>query len=131
MRHRKDHRKLGRSPSHRRAMLRNLVTSLLEHGEVCTTEAKAKEVRRIAERMITLGKRGTLHARRHALRTIRDRDVASKVFDTLAERYSDRPGGYTRILKLGRRVGDNAEMAIIQLVSGAESAGDEARTASY
>ena len=130
MRHRKDHRKLGRSPSHRRAMLRNLVTSLLEHEEVTTTEPKAKEVRRIAERMITLGKRGTLHARRHALRTLRDRDVAAKVFDTLAERYSDRPGGYTRILKLGRRVGDNAEMAIIQLVSGAESAGDGARSAS-
>ncbi len=129
MRHRKDHRKLGRSPSHRRAMLRNLVTSLLEHEEVRTTEAKAKEVRRVAERMITLGKRGTLHARRRALRTIRDRDVAAKVFDTLAERYSDRPGGYTRILKLGPRVGDNADMAIIQLVSGAESGGDEASAA--
>ncbi len=110
-------------------MLRNLVTSLLEHEEVRTTEAKAKEVRRVAERMITLGKRGTLHARRRALRTIRDRDVAAKVFDTLAERYSDRPGGYTRILKLGPRVGDNADLAIIQLVSGAESGGDEASAA--
>ena len=129
MRHRKDHRKLNRSPAHRRAMLRNLVTSLLQHGEVRTTEAKAKEVRRVAERMITLGKRGTLHARRRALRTIRDRDVAAVVFDTLAERYSDRPGGYTRILKLGPRVGDNADMAIIQLVSGAESGGDEASAA--
>ncbi len=129
MRHRKDHRKLNRSPAHRRAMLRNLVTSLLEHEEVRTTEAKAKEVRRVAERMITLGKRGTLHARRRALRTIRDRDVAAKVFDTLAERYSDRPGGYTRILKLGPRVGDNADLAIIQLVSGAESGGDEASAA--
>ena len=130
MRHRKDHRKLNRSPAHRKAMLRNLVTSLLDHEEVRTTEAKAKEVRRVAERMITLGKRGTLHARRHALRTLRDREVAAKVFDTLAERYSDRPGGYTRIFKLGRRVGDNAEMAMIQLVSGAEGPADEASSAS-
>ncbi len=117
MRHRKDHRKLGRSNAHRRAMLRNLVTSLIEHGEVRTTDAKAKEVRRLADRMITLGKRGTLHARRQALRTIRSRDVAARVFDVLADRYHERAGGYTRILKLGRRPGDNAAMSLIQLVS--------------
>ncbi len=125
MRHRKDHRKLGRSPSHRKAMLRNLVTSLLELEQVRTTEAKAKEVRRVAERMITLGKRGTLHARRQALRTIRSKEVAAKVFDTLSERYSERAGGYTRIMKVGRRVGDNAEMAIVQLLPEAESAASE------
>ena len=125
MRHRKDHRKLGRSPSHRKAMLRNLVTSLLELEQVRTTEAKAKEVRRVAERMITLGKRGTLHARRQALRTIRSKEVAAKVFDTLSERYSERAGGYTRIMKVGRRVGDNAEMAIVQLLPEAESAPSE------
>lgn len=116
MRHRKDHRKLGRTPSHRRAMLRNLVTSLLEHEEIRTTDAKAKEVRRVAERMITLGKRGTLHARRRALRVLRSRDVAAKLFEGLAERYADRPGGYTRVFKLGRRPGDNAPISIVQLV---------------
>jgi large subunit ribosomal protein L17 len=117
MRHHRDHRKLGRTSAHRRAMLRNLVTSLLEHEEVRTTTAKAKEVRRLAERMITLGKRGTLDARRHALRTIRARSVAAKVFDELAARYRSREGGYTRIVKLGvRRNGDNAEQAVIQLV---------------
>ena len=127
MRHRKDHRKLGRSPSHRKAMLRNLVTSLLEHEQVRTTDAKAKEVRRVAERMITLGKRGTLHARRHALRTIRSKAVAAKVFDTLSKRYHGRAGGYTRVMKIGRRVGDNAEMAILQLIPESESAsGDSA-----
>jgi large subunit ribosomal protein L17 len=116
MRHRKDHRKLSRTSSHRKAMLRNLVTSLLEHEEVRTTTEKAKEVRRVAERMITLGKRGTLAARRRALETIRTKEVAAKVFDTLAKRYGKRPGGYTRIYKLGPRHGDNAELSIIQLV---------------
>ena len=116
MRHRKDHRKLGRTSSHRKAMLRNMVTSLLEHDQVRTTDAKAKEVRRVAERMITLGKRGTLHARRQALRTIRTKEVASRVFDVLADRYHERPGGYTRIFKLGRRPGDNAPMSLIQLL---------------
>ena len=116
MRHRKDHRKLNRSPSHRKAMLRNMVTSLLEHEEIRTTSAKAKEVRRVAERMITLGKRGTLHARRQALETLRTKEIASKVFGEIAERYKDRPGGYTRILKLGQRAGDNAELSIIELV---------------
>ena len=118
MRHRKDHRKLNRTPSHRKAMLANLVTSLLEHEEVRTTDARAKEVRRVAERMITLGKRGTLHARRQALKTIRSREVAAKVFDSLAERYRERPGGYTRIMKLGSRVGDNAPISLVQLIPG-------------
>jgi large subunit ribosomal protein L17 len=116
MRHRNANRKLSRSPSHRRAMLRNLVTSLLDHEEVRTTTAKAKEVRRLAERMITLGKRGTLASRRRALETIRSKTVAKKLFDTLAPRYGARPGGYTRIYKLGPRHGDNAEMSLIQLV---------------
>ena len=125
MRHRKDHRKLNRTGSHRRAMLRNLVTSLLEHEAVRTTDAKAKEVRRIAEKMITLGKRGTLHARRQALQTIRSKAVAGKVFDSLAERFRDRPGGYTRILKLGRRVGDNAPISRIELLADDEPASKE------
>ncbi len=99
-------------------MLANLVTSLLEHEEVRTTDARAKEVRRVAERMITLGKRGTLHARRQALKTIRSREVAAKVFDSLAERYRERPGGYTRIMKLGSRVGDNAPISLVQLIPG-------------
>jgi large subunit ribosomal protein L17 len=117
VRHHRDHRKLGRTSAHRRAMLRNLVTSLLEHEEVRTTTAKAKEVRRVAERMITLGKRGTLDARRHALRTLRARSVAAKLFDDLAARFRGRKGGYTRIVKLGvRRNGDSAEQALIQLV---------------
>jgi large subunit ribosomal protein L17 len=97
-------------------MYRNLVTSLFEHERVKTTDAKAKGVRSLAEKMITLGKRGDLHARRRALRVIRRREVAAKVFDDLAERYRDRPGGYTRILKLGIRPGDAASMSIIELV---------------
>ena len=103
------------------AMYRNLVTSLLEHERVKTTDAKAKGVRRLAERMITLGKRGDLHARRRALRVIRSRRVAAKVFDDLAERFRDRPGGYTRIVKVGNRVGDAAPMSVIELVEGAEA----------
>lgn len=123
MRHRKDHRKLGRSVSHRRAMLRNLVTSLLEHEQIRTTDAKAKEVRRVAERMITLGKRGTLHARRRAMQTLRTRAVAAKLFDVLADRYNRRAGGYTRIVKLGRRPGDNAPMSLVALLSEDEPVG--------
>ena len=97
-------------------MYRNMVTSLLDHERIETTDAKAKEVRRIAERMITLGKKGGLHNRRRALRIIRERDIAAKVFDDLAERYRERQGGYTRILKLGNRIGDNASMSIVELV---------------
>jgi large subunit ribosomal protein L17 len=128
MRHRKDHRKLNRTSSHRGAMLRNMVTSLLDHEEIRTTDAKAKEVRRVAERMITLGKRGTLAARRQALRTIRSKDVAAKVFDVLADRYHDRAGGYTRILKLGHRPGDNAPVSLVQLVTDDEGAGEAETT---
>jgi large subunit ribosomal protein L17 len=116
MKHRMHTRHLGRSSAHRKALMRNMVTSLLEHERIETTDAKAKELRRVADRMITLGKRGTLHARRRALRTIRSRVVAAKVFDSLAARYRDRAGGYTRVLKLGRRPGDAAPISIIELV---------------
>jgi large subunit ribosomal protein L17 len=102
-------------------MYRNLVTSLLEYERIETSDAKAKGVRRLAERMITLGKRGDLHARRRALRVIRSRKVTAKVFDDLAERFRDRPGGYTRIVKVRNRVGDAAPMSIIELVEGAEA----------
>ena len=116
MNHRKTGRKLGRSNAHRKALFRNMVTSLLEHEQIQTTDAKAKELRGVAERMITLGKRGTLHARRQALETIRSKTVTSKLFDELADRYRERPGGYTRVLKLGQRPGDAAPMSIIELV---------------
>lgn len=129
MRHRKDHRKLSRNTAHRTAMLRNMVTSLFEHEELRTTTAKAKEVRRVAERMITLGKQGTLAARRRALATIRSKEVAAKVFDELAKRYQKRPGGYTRQFKLGPRRGDNAEISIIQLVDARKPDGGEANAA--
>jgi large subunit ribosomal protein L17 len=102
-------------------MFRNMVTSLLDHERIQTTDAKAKEVRRIAEQMITLGKRGGLHARRQALRVIRDRRVAAKVFDDLAERYRERPGGYTRVLKLRVRPGDAAAISLVELIDGTVS----------
>jgi len=110
-------------------MLRNMVTSLLDHEEIRTTDAKAKEVRRVAERMITLGKRGSLHARRLALRTLRSKEVAAKVFDTLADRYRERAGGYTRVLKIGRRVGDAAPISIVQLIpaDGKDAVGSEGK----
>ena len=109
-------RKLGRASDHRDAMLRNLVTSLLENGKIETTVEKAKETRSMAEKMITLGKTNTLHSRRQALSYITKEDVVTKVFEELAPKYADRNGGYTRILKLGPRRGDAAEMAIIELV---------------
>ncbi len=123
MNHRKSARKLGRTSAHRKALLRNMVTSLLEHEQIRTTDAKAKELRGVADRMITLGKRGTLHARRQALQTIRSKDVTSKVFSELAERYRERPGGYTRVIKVGQRVGDAAPMSIIELVDREEQGG--------
>lgn len=116
MRHLKSGRKLGRTTSHRKALLRNMVTSLLEHERIKTTDAKAKELRRVADRMITLGKRGDLHARRRALSYIRSKDVVAKLFNELAERFRDRQGGYTRVIKVGHRVGDAAPMSIIELV---------------
>lgn len=116
MRHRKTGRKLSRTASHRKATLRNMATSLFQHGRITTTTAKAKELRPYAERLITLAKRGDLHARRLVARKIADRAVLGKLFDELGPRYETRPGGYTRILKLGNRQGDSAEMALIELV---------------
>ena len=116
MRHRKKGRKLTRTSSHRRATLRNLATSLFCHGRVKTTTAKAKELRPFAERLITLARRGDLHARRLAARRIQDSAVLGKLFDDIGPRFRERPGGYTRILKLGHRKGDAAEMALIELV---------------
>ena len=109
-------RKLGRATDHRIATLRNLVTSLLENGKIETTVAKAKEVRCMAEKMITLGKTNTLHTRRQALAYITKEDEVTKVFEEIAPKYSERNGGYTRIIKIGPRRGDAAEMAIIELV---------------
>jgi len=116
MRHRKAVNKLSRPTGHRKALVRNLVTELLRYGKIETTLAKAKAIRSPAEKMITLGKRGDLHARRQAYSFIQSKDVVHKLFDTIAAKYADRPGGYTRILKLGRRQGDAASMAIIELV---------------
>ncbi|WP_447973035.1 50S ribosomal protein L17 [Nitrospira sp. Kam-Ns4a] len=117
MRHRKKGRQLGRNTNHRRALFRSLVTSLLEHERIETTEAKAKELRGIADRMITLGKQGDLHARRRALGYLRSKAVVSKLFSDVAERFRDRNGGYTRIIKTRRRVGDAAAMVAIELVA--------------
>jgi large subunit ribosomal protein L17 len=118
MRHRHSGRKLGRTSSHRMAMLRNMVTSFLDKEKIVTTVPKAKELRPFAEKIITLGKQESLHARRRALAIIRKKSVVHKLFDTLAPRYADRHGGYTRIIRLGYRKGDNAEMALIELVDG-------------
>ena len=116
MRHRKAGRRLGRTTSHRTAMLRNMVTSLFEHERIVTTTPKAKELRKLADRMVTLAKRGDLHARRQALAVIRSKKVVAKLFDELKDTYMDRNGGYTRIIKTGSRIGDAAPMAIIELV---------------
>ncbi len=123
MRHRKSGRQLGRNSSHRKAMFRNMVTSLFEHERVQTTDAKAREVRRVAEKLITLGKRGDLHARRQALAYVRSKTVVAKLFAELSPRYANRPGGYTRIVKLGSRRGDNAPMSLVELVQEAYSPG--------
>ena len=116
MRHKMSGRKLGRNPSHRRAMLRNMVTSFLEHERLVTTVPKAKEIRPLAEKMITLGKRDTLHARRQVDAYLLDPETTRKVFDTLAPRFGDRPGGYSRIVRLDYRSGDGAERAVIELL---------------
>lgn len=118
MRHGKSGRKLNRSSSHRLAMFRNMVTSLLDHERIYTTHAKAKELRRWADWMITLGKRGDLHARRQALQVIRDKGVVHKLFTDLAQRYQARSGGYTRTVKVGFRVGDGAPLSLIELMTG-------------
>lgn len=123
MRHGKKTVKFGRESGHRKAMMRNLVTSLLAHEHVSTTIAKGKELKRQAEHMITFGKRGDLHSRRQVLRHVADKAVVSKLFEELAPRYSERKGGYTRLVKIGPRRGDGAEMVIVELVDrpGAES----------
>ena len=111
-----DHRKQGKTSSYRRALYRNLVTDLLGYEKITTTESKAKQVRGLAEKMITLGKRGGLHSRRQALSFVFDEEIADKVFTELAQRYAARPGGYTRITKLGYRLGDGAAMVQLELV---------------
>ncbi|MFA5701312.1 MAG: 50S ribosomal protein L17 [Desulfuromonas sp.] len=116
MRHNKSGRRLGRNSSHRKAMLRNMVTSLLDAEKITTTDARAKELRKLAEKMITLGKKGDLHARRQALSVVQDKKVVAKLFDRLAPRYAERNGGYTRIMKVGNRAGDNAPVSIIEFV---------------
>jgi large subunit ribosomal protein L17 len=116
MRHLKAGRRLARTTEHRKAMLRNLVTQLLEHEQVQTTQAKAKEARQWAEKMITLAKRGDLHARRQTLRVVRTKKAMAKLFGELKQRYQDRPGGYTRIIPLGFRVGDGAPLTLLELV---------------
>ncbi|MGA8113846.1 MAG: 50S ribosomal protein L17 [Actinocatenispora sp.] len=108
--------RLGGSPAHERLMLANLATSLFKHGRITTTEAKAKRVRPLAERMVTFAKRGDLHARRRVATVVRDKDVAYQLFAEIAPRFTNRPGGYTRIVKVGPRKGDNAPMAVIELV---------------
>lgn len=118
MRHNVSGRKLNRTPAHRKMLYRNLVTSLIKHERIQTTVPKAKEARSVAEKLITYAKRGDLHARRIAARKITEPAVLAKLFEEIGPRYVDRPGGYTRILRMGPRKGDNAEMAILELVDG-------------
>ena len=120
MRHRKDHRKLGRKSEHRRALLRNLVTALFQYERIETTVAKAKETRRYAERMITFGKQGDLAARRHVASYIMKPEIVAKLFSTIAPWYADRNGGYTRIVRIGHRLGDAGETAYLELVKSEE-----------
>src|SRR5438876_5893623 len=131
MRHRVAGVKLGRTPAHRRALFRNLVTALLEHEVVRTTDAKAKELRRWGDRMVTLGKQGTLHARRRAAALIRRRSIVKKLFDEIAPRFASRAGGYTRVVKLGAHHGDAAPPPVVDLVERQEAEAEEqhARTA--
>jgi large subunit ribosomal protein L17 len=116
MRHARTGKKLGRDSAHRRALYANLACSLIEHGRIKTTEAKAKAVKPYAEKMITLGRRGDLHARRQALAELRTQEIVHKLFADIAPRMADRPGGYTRIIKIGHRLGDAAEMVYLELV---------------
>lgn len=116
MRHRKARYKLGMRTSHRQAMLRNMVTSLLEHERITTTDAKAKAVRGLADKMITLAKRGDLHARRQALNVVRSKDVTKRLFEDIAPRYAHREGGYVRVIKKGIRQGDGASVSLVELV---------------
>lgn len=125
MRHRKAGRKLNRKPAHRKAMFANMATSLFEHERIQTTTPKAKELRSHAEKLITLAKKGTLHSRRQAAAIVRDNEVLAKLFGEIAERFADRPGGYTRIMHLGPRRGDNAPMSIIELVDAPDATVEE------
>ena len=125
MRHKKSGRKLGRTSAHREAMFRNMVTSLFEHERIVTTTQKAKELRPIAEKLITLAKRGDMSARRQALSFIRSKDIVTKLFDEIQEQFASRNGGYTRIIQTGVRKGDCASMAIIELVGYEEDLGEE------
>ena len=116
MRHRKSRNKLGMGTAHRQATLRNMVTSLLEHEHIVTTDARAKALRSLADQMITLGKRGDLHARRQALQVIRSKEVTRTLFEDIAPRYAERNGGYVRVIKKGFRAGDNAAVSVVELV---------------
>ncbi len=116
MRHRNSGRKLNRTASHRKAMFANMASALIKHEQIITTLPKAKELRGVVDKLITLGKRGDLHARRQAIARIRDKAMVAKLFETLGPRYQDRSGGYTRVLKAGFRYGDSAPMAVIELV---------------
>jgi large subunit ribosomal protein L17 len=129
VRHRKRGRQLGRNSKHRLALFRNLVTSLLEHERIETTEAKAKELRGITDRLITLGKEGTLHARRGALRVLRTKQTVQKLFDDVAKRFPARHGGYTRIIKTRQRPGDAAKLVAIELVEKGNESDDSVSTA--
>ena len=122
MRHGKVHRKLNRTAEHRKAMFANMAAALIKHEQITTTLPKAKELRPVVEKLITLGKRGGLHARRQAISRIRDVDMVKKLFDVLGPRYKERNGGYTRVLKAGYRYGDNAAVAVIEFVDRDESA---------
>jgi len=122
MRHRRAGRKLNRTSSHRRALFANMAAALIKHEQIVTTLPKAKELRRVADRLITLAKRGSLHARRLAVSRIRDEAMVKKLFDVLGPRYLDRPGGYTRVMRAGFRYGDSAPMAVIELVDRDEEA---------
>ena len=116
MRHRLSGRRFNRTSSHRKAMFANMAVALIKHEQIKTTLPKAKDLRRVVDRLVTLGKRGDLHARRQALSVLKDTQITAKLFDELAERYKDRPGGYTRVLKAGYRYGDMAPMGVIELV---------------
>lgn len=132
MRHGNSGRKLNRTSSHRKAMFANMAASLIEHEQIVTTLPKAKEIRPIVEKLVTLGKRGDLHARRQAISQIRDNDAVRKLFDTIATRYATRNGGYIRIMKAGFRTGDNAPMAVVEFVDrdvDAKGAKDRSRVA--
>lgn len=127
MRHNNAGKRLGRNTSHRQAMMRNMVTSLIEHEKITTTDSKAKELRKIADKMITLGKRSDLHARRQAREVVRDSKMVAKLFNMLGPRFQNRPGGYTRIIKIGNRLGDNAPVSRIEFVE--EMSADQVKSA--